>query len=236
LHRKLPASTIILAAGREVSVAATKTWFAQSATLFLMILNSVTRRQQVTDTILKLCPRFNTYLRQSAFQDAQNVTSLLFPFVKDRNYICILGVGTAMSCVAKEGALKMKEVSYTFVDSYASASLKHGPLSLVDDSIPIIVLYDGDSETKEDFNTCCNEIASRGAFVAVILPDTMRDMLCKQLNLHTICYPAMTEDKTNILHSLIVGVILQYVALELAKRKHLNPDKPRNLAKSVTVR
>ena len=138
-----------------------------------------------------------------------------------QNSCFILGKLQGQS-IAKEAALKIKEVSYIHAESYAVGSLKHGPLSLLQKNFPVIIISPNNSYYKKCMNIY-EEIKSREATILVITDNNHCD-------LEHILIP---NNKT---FSHLLSVIpLQLLSYELALTKQINPDKPRNLAKVVTV-
>jgi glucosamine--fructose-6-phosphate aminotransferase (isomerizing) len=127
--------------------------------------------------------------------------------------------------IALEGSLKIKELAYIHAEGIAAGELKHGPLALIDKESVVIVLNPND-ETYQDVVSSTNEIKSRGAFIIGIS------------DLHNDLYDIFIElPKTDsYLYPLIEIIPLQIMSYYLAIQKQLDPDYPRNLAKSVTVK
>ena len=122
-----------------------------------------------------------------------------------------------------EGALKIKEVSYIHAEGYSSGALKHGPFALLDKDCPVILLVLDDNYLNNN-NNCYQEIISRDAEVVCITNIIANDYK------NTILIP------TNYSYNeLLLTVVLQNIALKLAVINNINPDRPRNLAKCVTV-
>tara|TARA_X000000950_G_C13619010_1_gene538587 strand:- start:335 stop:742 length:408 start_codon:yes stop_codon:yes gene_type:complete len=132
----------------------------------------------------------------------------------------IIGKGN-MEYVAKEGALKFKEITYVHCEGYNASSLKHGPFALLNDNFPVILLID--KRHKKLLMNAYEEIKSRKAYCLIITNDTTIDIANK------IVVP--NNDFSDILFS----IVLQNLAYELAIYKNINPDKPKNLAKVVSV-
>lgn len=236
LHRKLFNSTVLSNAGREICVAATKSWLAQSTLLFLTLINNISARF-VVNQFTKMQKEFNTFLNPvDILKKTKDFADCLNNFILKKNYVCILGVGSNCFAIAKEAALKIKEVSYVFADNYASASLKHGPLALIEIDVPILLLFDGDTNLIDDFHTCYDEIKSRGANVFSIIPDTFITEFNNHHKPNTENVLIFPDVGLIFAHNLFIGIFCQLISYHLALKRDINPDKPKNLAKSVTVR
>jgi glucosamine--fructose-6-phosphate aminotransferase (isomerizing) len=151
-------------------------------------------------------------------------TIKLADLLKDLRDIYILGKSLHYP-IALEGALKIKELTYVHAEGIAAGELKHGPLALIDENSIVLVINPRDN-TFNDVLSNAHEIKSRGAKIIGIStePDEVYD--------HFINIPKFD----NILYPLIEIVPLQLLAYHLALKKNADPDYPRNLAKSVTVK
>ena len=137
----------------------------------------------------------------------------------------LLGKGND-ECIAREGALKIKEISYIHCEGYSSSSLKHGPFALLDENFPVIILNLDQSHTAKTIN-CYQEVASRNAPI-IFITNNMNIGFENQSDV--IFVP---ENKT---YASLLGIIpIQLLAYHLSISKGINPDKPKNLAKVVTV-
>jgi glucosamine--fructose-6-phosphate aminotransferase (isomerizing) len=135
----------------------------------------------------------------------------------------LLGKGTD-EYVAKEGALKIKEISYIHAEGYSSSSLKHGPFALLDESFPVLLCNMDREHTSKTMN-CYEEVKSRNAPIYMI-SNQNHDIDIENL----ICVPY------NRTYSSLLGLIpIQMFAYYKSVQKGMNPDKPKNLAKVVTV-
>jgi glucosamine--fructose-6-phosphate aminotransferase (isomerizing) len=143
----------------------------------------------------------------------------------DAKNMFILGKGTD-EFIAKEGALKVKEISYIHAEGYSSSSLKHGPFALLDEKFPVILLNLDKNHSTKTMN-CYQEVASRNAPIVFITNDlTIPDY-------NTFEYIVVPENKS---YASLLGIIpIQLFAYYLSINKGINPDKPKNLAKVVTV-
>ena len=119
--------------------------------------------------------------------------------------------------IAKEGALKIKEISYVHAEGYSASSLKHGPFALLDENMPTIIV-----DIVGDLSTCYHEVKSRNSPIFYITNrhDDKADLVIPE---------------HNVLSSLLAIIPLQLLAYYISINKGINPDKPKNLAKVVTV-
>jgi glucosamine--fructose-6-phosphate aminotransferase (isomerizing) len=141
------------------------------------------------------------------------------------NNMFILGKGTD-EFIAKEGALKIKEISYVHSEGYSSSSLKHGPFALLDENFPVIIFNLDQNHCNKTIN-CYQEVASRNAPIIFI---TNKLSMCNDNTSECILIP---ENKS---YASLLGIIpIQLFAYYLSVNKGINPDKPKNLAKVVTV-
>jgi glucosamine--fructose-6-phosphate aminotransferase (isomerizing) len=142
--------------------------------------------------------------------------------------VLFLGRGTSYA-IAMEGALKLKEISYIHAEGYAAGEMKHGPIALIDDGVPVIVIAPSD-ELLDKTASNMQEVIARGGRV-YFLTDTSGEKKLGSLAAHTIALPEVDPFVAPILHAIPV----QLLAYHTAVAKGTNVDQPRNLAKSVTV-
>jgi len=208
------ALTIPLGTGPELCVLATKTATAQLAVLTLLALKLAGK----DTTRLADAARDTRSAIATGIEHAKTLSGKL----KNAKSIFILGRGQ-MSHLAREAALKIKEVSYIHAEGMPGGELKHGSIALIEPGTPVIVLTD--DSTRQLMTSNAQEVRARGAFVIGIdsQPSSAYD--------HHIPIPEHAE-ATGILSILPVQLLAYHLALE----RGCNPDKPRNLAKSVTVR
>jgi len=145
--------------------------------------------------------------------------------IKSAKSIFVLGKGLAEP-IAREGALKIKEITYIHAEGYGGGSLKHGPFALIEKGTPIIMIIPRDSETKRMI-TAAEEVKARHAKI-IIISDIRGEL--EHLADHLIVIPS-----NGPLTAALAVIPLQLLAYELAILKGIDPDKPRNLAKAVTV-
>jgi glucosamine--fructose-6-phosphate aminotransferase (isomerizing) len=146
---------------------------------------------------------------------------------KDATNFLYLGRGYNFP-VALEGALKLKEISYIHAEGYPAAEMKHGPIALIDENMPVVFIAPKDS-TYEKIVSNIQEVKARGGKIIAII--TEEDEFLKNLVDYTIKIPHTIR----MLMPILSVIPLQLLAYHIAVKKGLNVDQPRNLAKSVTV-
>ncbi|NCU44411.1 glutamine--fructose-6-phosphate transaminase (isomerizing) [Candidatus Falkowbacteria bacterium] len=219
-------SGIYLHAGPEIGVASTKAFTAQVTALILLALHlRQLSGQPLDDDLLADLSQLPEIVATTLSLDDQ-LDSLAAQFYQTDHFL-YLGRGLNFP-VALEGALKLKEISYIHAEGYPAAEIKHGPIALVDENMPVVFLA-----TKNDLSdkiiSNIQEIKARGGRVIAIV-DQDYDHIAELAD-YLIKVPVV-----NVLLSPIINAIpLQLLAYHIADHKGLNVDKPRNLAKSVTV-
>jgi glutamine---fructose-6-phosphate transaminase (isomerizing) len=215
---RLSDSYLTVNCGPEVGVAATKSFTGQLSVIYAVTdklcggsLGIASKRQAIVSAIEQAL-------------SVEELTIKLAILLKDLRDIYILGKSLHYP-IALEGALKIKELTYIHAEGIAAGELKHGPLALIDDNSIVIVINPGDN-TYNDVLSNAHEIKSRGAKIIGISnePDDVYDHFINLPVFDTILYP------------LIEIIPLQLLAYHLALKKNADPDYPRNLAKSVTVK
>jgi len=219
-----------LNAGREVGVASTKAYTAQVILLSMLSVwfsqkkntNQHKRKQYIHD-IRQLSTDIKKTLEMNDNPALDKMMNTLF---KDKDHCFLLGKGKSES-VAREGALKIKEISYIHSEGYSTSSLKHGPFALLDENFPVIILAHDDLNYSKAENAY-EEIKSRHAPILFI---TNKSDTHKHKEKENVLF--IPENKT---FGDLLGVIpLQLLAYKLSISKGINPDMPKNLAKVVTV-
>jgi len=215
-------------AGLEVSVAATKTFVCQVAVLYLLALRLAELRgelstERLTDLVaqVKHLPHLIDELLQNV--DVEAVAEQH----KDDDFFLYLG-RHAGRAVALEGALKLKEVAYIATDAYAAGEMKHGPIALLDEKTPVVCVAT-DSPILDKMISNMQEVRARGAHVIAIATEGNTDIAEHS---ETVIYVPRTDW---IVQPLLAVIPLQLLAYEIARKRGLNVDQPRNLAKTVTV-
>jgi glucosamine--fructose-6-phosphate aminotransferase (isomerizing) len=216
-------------AGPEIGVASTKAFTAQVAVLTLMALQIARTRGTVNDS------RFHHLLNElealpakveKALKTNEQVIELAAKFKDARNFL-YLGRGYGFP-VALEGALKLKEISYIHAEGYPAAEMKHGPIALIDEEMPVVVIANK-NDTYEKVVSNIQEVKARkGQIIAVV---TEGDKTVKGLADYIIEIPE-TDD---VLVPIVSVIPLQLLSYHIAVMRGCNVDQPRNLAKSVTV-
>lgn len=218
LYRKAD-QNILLEAGQEVAVASTKAFTAKLSILIQLasllednLSHAKKLINQSAQAVTKLC------------QGSQRrVIKKLTQSIKDQDNMFVIGRLLSYP-IALEAALKIKEVSYIHAEGYAGGELKHGPIALIDQGTPCLVLAPKD-QTYTDQISAAHEMKARGGYIIGISPENnpVFDVYLKVQDL---------EQAT----AIPITVVAQLLAYDLAVARGLNPDKPRNLAKSVTVK
>jgi len=239
LIARTTACGIYLNAGRENAVASTKAFTSQVVVLALVALwfskhvhsrlpedRTRLRRKALVDALHRLptCVGMTTSpeTRSQCHQVAQKI------FTTNVQHLFVLGKGPCMP-IALERALKIKEISYLHAEGYAGGALKHGPFALIEPGTPIIFLIIDDQHAPK-MKTAIEEVSARGAWPITItnIPNIWKNY-AKPMG-DVIAIPS-----NGVLTSLLAVVPLQLIAYELSVLKGNNPDRPRHLAKTVTV-
>ncbi len=216
-------------AGPEIGVASTKAFTAQ-ITILTMIALAVGRAKgtvreqryrQLIDELMLIPARIEAALET----DAQ-VRAIAEEYQDARNFL-YLGRGYNYP-VALEGAQKIKEISYIHAEGYPAAEMKHGPIALIDEEMPVVVLATNPSAYDKILSNIQEVKARKGKLIAIVTAD---DKQIRRMADHTIVIPAAEEALT----PLLSVIPLQLLAYHIAVLRGCDVDQPRNLAKSVTV-
>lgn len=221
--------TININAGPEISVASTKTFTSSLSALYLLAVylakvrgainqNEVTEKVQV---ILDLIEKVEDVM--SLEDEIEGLSRIFY----ERKGFLYLGRGINYP-VALEGAMKMKELSYIYAEGYPGGEMKHGPIALIDENTPVVILAPKTSLYEKNLIDI-EEVKARQGVVIVFA--TEGDTEVRKMARHVFYLPHVTELLTPILFTIPLQFLAYYVAL----RRGLNVDRPRNLAKSVTV-
>jgi len=222
--------TFLTHAGPEIGVASTKAFTTQLVALALLTCSigvsketiSKKRERLIVEGLMLLPGLINECLLE---EDQIKKIAIRF---KDKNNALFIGRGT-MHAIAKEGALKLKEISYIHAESYPAGELKHGPIALIDDSIPVVAIAPND-ELLSKLKSNLQEIKSRGSQMIVFEDKNSRVKPMKAMEVISI-----TSNLGRITAPIIFTIPLQLLSYHVALIKGTDVDKPRNLAKSVTV-
>ena len=217
-------------AGVEVGVASTKSFTSQVVCLSLISIwfaqihniNENKRIKMISD-LHNLSNDFKNTIDDILEQVKIVAHNLKKSDVKN---MFLLGKGSD-EYVAREGSLKIKEISYVHAEGYSASSLKHGPFALLDENVPVIILNLEIHHTSKIIN-CLQEVSSRNSSIILITN--------QESKLHSLENVITINVRENISYSSLLGAIpLQLIAYYLSIEKGINPDKPKNLAKVVTV-
>jgi glucosamine--fructose-6-phosphate aminotransferase (isomerizing) len=218
-----------LHAGPEVGVASTKAFLGQMLILYILCLKIASNRNELNkaDYIKKIN---NLISLPKAIEDVLKQEDQIQIVAKDiyqANGSMFLGRGTSYP-IALEGALKLKELSYLHAEGYPAGEMKHGPLALIEDGLPVIVIAPKDKYFEKTFSNT-QEVIARGG--KVLLVTDKNDLTINENIRFKLQVPFIEET----LSPFILTIPLQLLAYHVALLKNCDIDKPRNLAKSVTV-
>lgn len=216
-------------AGPEIGVASTKAFTAQVTVLAMIAMTLGKERKQISEKnfaelihelndvpakIEKILTHNNDYLEVSKLY--KDVTNFLY-----------LGRGYLFP-VALEGALKLKEISYIHAEGYPAAEMKHGPIALIDEKMPVVVIATKDKSYEKIVNNIQEVKARKGIVIAIV---NEGDKIIRNMADHVLEIPEAREE----LSALLTVIPLQLLSYHIAVLRSCNVDQPRNLAKSVTV-
>ena len=216
-------------AGPEIGVASTKAFTAQVAVLTTMAMHLGKRLGKLNDqTFMRLMTGLDNIpdLVQQVLDNASAVEHIAAQFAQAENAL-YLGRGYQFP-VALEGALKLKEISYIHAEGYPAAEMKHGPIALIDENMPVIFIATQD-DVYEKVVSNIQEVKARGGQILAIVNDG--DTKVRALADHVLEVPKVHE----ALGPLLTSVPMQLLSYHIALMRGCNVDQPRNLAKSVTV-
>jgi glutamine---fructose-6-phosphate transaminase (isomerizing) len=215
-------------AGPEIGVASTKAFTSQLTVLALITILIARRKslsrvdgKQIADELLSIPDKVEKILQLN-----DEIEKIAEEF-KDATNFLYLGRGYNFP-VALEGALKLKEISYIHAEGYPAAEMKHGPIALIDENMPVVFIAPKDS-TYEKIISNIQEVKARGGRTIAIASED--DLEIDQL----VDYSIKIPHTIRMLMPILTVIPLQLLAYHIAVKKGLNVDQPRNLAKSVTV-
>lgn len=204
-------------AGPEIAVATTKAYLAQITTLILLAVKN--SKEKINTEDLQKLPY---YIETLINKDYTSLANMLY--TKDDIYFIGRGIDYAL-CM--EGSLKLKEISYIHSEAYAAGELKHGTISLISEGTPVIVVATSDELYLKTISNA-KEVKARGAYVILV---TDKEVINEGVYDELISIPKVTEE----LKPILTIIPLQLISYEVAKLRDNDIDKPKNLAKSVTV-
>ena len=216
-------------AGPEIGVASTKAFTAQVTVLTLMALSIAHKKGTIDES------RFRRLLSEleripekvQTILKSNDLIEFISEVYKDATNALYLGRGNSFP-VALEGALKLKEISYIHAEGYPAAEMKHGPIALIDDSMPVFVIATKGPSYEKVVSNIQEVKARKGKIIAIV---TEGDLQVKAIADHVIEIPETDEH----LVPLLATIPLQLLSYHIAVMRNCNVDQPRNLAKSVTV-
>lgn len=218
-------------AGPEIGVASTKAFTTQLTTLACIALafgvkrGAIDREQERT---LTMALRHIPALAVRVLNADQSVEKIALGLAEARD-VLYLGRG-ALYPLALEGALKLKEISYIHAEGYAAGEMKHGPIALIDDSVPVVVLAPGNDPLFEKTASNVQETVARGGQILLISDarglEKMKDI---------VRWPILLDEVHTFVAPILYAIPAQLLAYYVAVAKGTDVDQPRNLAKSVTV-
>jgi glucosamine--fructose-6-phosphate aminotransferase (isomerizing) len=216
-------------AGAEIGVASTKAFTTQLVALFALTITLAKQNGRISEE-QELA--YLDALRQlpGSVQHALNLEPQISPWAQrfaEKNHALFLGRGVHYP-VALEGALKLKEITYIHAEAYPAGELKHGPLALVDEHMPVVVIAPNDS-LLEKVKSNMQEVRARGGEIFVFAD--LDSHFSESEGVHVIRTPRHVGILSPIIHSVPVQLLAYHTALA----RGTDVDKPRNLAKSVTV-
>ncbi len=218
-------------AGPEIGVASTKAFTAQLTVLTLMALHVAHKKGKITDSRLRL---ILSELEQipnkidKVLKSCEEQVLYISETFKDVNHFLYLGRGYNFP-VALEGALKLKEISYIHAEGYPAAEMKHGPIALIDEEMPVVVIANNESAYEKLVSNIQEVKARKGRIIAITNEKDEEEV--SKLAEFVITLPSTEEPLT----PLLSVIPLQLLAYHIAVLRECDVDQPRNLAKSVTV-
>lgn len=216
-------------AGPEIGVASTKAFTAQVTILTLIALSLAQKKGNIThERLIELLTELEEIPSkvETALQADDEIKALAEKFKDSRNFL-YLGRGFSFP-VALEGALKLKEISYIHAEGYPAAEMKHGPIALIDEQMPVVVIATRHSIYEKVISNIQEVKARKGCIIAIV---TEGDTEVRRLADYVIEVPDTEEP----LVPLLATIPLQLLSYHIAVMRGCNVDQPRNLAKSVTV-
>ena len=223
---------VYLHAGPEIGVASTKAFTCQLAVLLMMALKIGRCRRLSRQRGSEICAEIRKIpgLVRSVLQRNDEIIAVAAQYAKAKDFF-FLGRG-CMYPVALEGALKLKEISYIHAEGYPAGEMKHGPIALIDERLPVVAIAPHDAVFEKMIGNM-QEVKARGG--SVIALTTRGDGKLKSMLDATTDFVLEVPQAPELLTPIIMTIPLQLLAYDIAVRRGCDVDQPRNLAKSVTV-
>ena len=216
--------------GPEIGVASTKAFIGQMLVLYLLCIKLAKSRRDITNDIffnkIKSLESLSTLVKKTLNTESE-IQVVCNSFVKAKGSM-FLGRGYSFP-IALEGALKLKELAYVHAEGYPAGEMKHGPLALIEEGMPVVVIAPRDEYYKKTISNM-QEVIARGAKVLLITNKNKDEVFSEN-----IWQSIEVENTSEDLFPFLVTIPLQKLAYYSALKKGYDIDKPRNLAKSVTV-
>ena len=219
--------TLYINAGCEIAVATTKAYTLQLLMLSFIALAMGIQKELIDDSSFEDIKKYYTKLPQLMHNEIKRDLKNIAKNIYKKNNIFFIGRGIDYA-LSLEGSLKLKEISYIHSEAYPAGELKHGTISLIEKNTPVIAIVT-DENIYEKTISNIKEVVSRGAYVILIISkhlDKEGDFYNEKI---------VIENTNSLINSLIAIIPLQLLAYNIALLKGCDIDKPRNLAKSVTV-
>ena len=216
-------------AGPEIGVASTKAFLGQMLVLYILCLKLAQSRKDINDSIYQTNIK-NLKILPDAIKKSLKVENKVQAMAKEflnAKGSMFLGRGLSFP-IALEGALKLKELSYLHAEGYPAGEMKHGPLALIEEGLPVIVIAPKDKYFEKTLSNM-QEVIARGGKILFITDQK------KELINENIRFGIRVPEVDNLLSPILLTIPIQLLAYHVALLKGCDIDKPRNLAKSVTV-
>ncbi len=217
-------------AGPEIGVASTKAFIGQMLVLYILAIKISQIRKEISETeyekkIIDL-KKLPDLIKKTLNYCQNNIPTIAKDFLKAKGSM-FLGRGLSFP-IALEGALKLKELSYLHAEGYPAGEMKHGPLALIEEGLPVVILAPKDRYFEKTISNM-QEVIARGGKVILITNET------KKIISENIRFTLEMPESNENLTPFLMTIPLQLLAYHVALLKNCDIDKPRNLAKSVTV-
>ncbi len=226
---RIAGHTLMVRAGLEIGVAASKTFTSSLVSLLLLALELGVRRGQIEpDTRREIVAEITRLpdMLGAMLTDESAYRAIAQKYGRRSDFL-FLGRGLGFP-MAMEGALKLKEISYIHAEGYPAGEMKHGPISLIDEDMPVVAIVPSDS-LKDKMQSNINEVRARGGNVIAVVSEG--DAETAELADDVITIPGVSE----LISPFPVSIAMQLIAYHIGVRRGCDIDQPRNLAKTVTV-
>ena len=216
-------------AGPEIGVASTKAFLGQMLVLYILCLKIAKIRKDLNESIyeknINILEKLPDAIKK-CLKVENNIQVMAKEFI-DAKGSMFLGRGSSYP-IALEGALKLKELSYLHAEGYPAGEMKHGPLALIEEGLPVIVIAPKDKYFEKTLSNM-QEVISRGGKI-LFITDNKKDLINENIR-----FGVRVPSLDSLLSPILMSIPLQLLAYHVALLKNCDIDKPRNLAKSVTV-